>query len=222
METEIRRVLIIDDNSDYRKALTVRLNSLFPHADITEYDFPGQGLPATDFNWKKYDLLILDYHLGEGETGLNWFKKYKKSVFFPATLIITGMDDNETAALVLKTGVHYFLSKKQLTKNKMYESITKALSVRASMIAEYKSMSNHEYDFDAFIAGFLIRTEERLTAEIVRDSNKSGHFPNKPLLDAKLKLEYHEIRNSNDEQSIREAKIGLMEVVTERIRDKSW
>jgi len=131
VETEIRRILIIDDNTDYRKALLVRLNSLFPDADIEEYDFLKQGLPPTDFDWNKYDVLILDYYLGKDETGLDWFKRYKKSEYFPATVIITGMDDEETAALVLKSGVHHYLSKKQLTKGELYEGIEKALAVRA-------------------------------------------------------------------------------------------
>ena len=131
MGTEIRRILIIDDNTDYRKALLVRLNSLFPDTDIEEYDHLKKGLPPTDFDWKKYDVLILDYYLGEDETGLDWFKRNKKTEYFPATVIVTGMDDEETAARVLKSGVHHYLSKKQLTKGELYEGIEKALAVRA-------------------------------------------------------------------------------------------
>jgi len=76
-------------------------------------------------------VLILDYYLGNDETGLDWFKRYKKSEHFPATVILTGMDEEETAALVLKSGVHHYLSKKQLTKGELYEGIEKALAVRA-------------------------------------------------------------------------------------------
>ena len=156
MEIEIRSILIIDDDIDYRKALLVRLNRLFPNADIKEYDILKYGLPPTKFDWEKYDVLILDYYLGEDETGLDWFKRYKKSEYFPATVVITGMHDEEIAALVLKSGVHHYLSKKQLTKDRLYEGIEKALAVRASIIADYKNQSNQEYNFDEFITGFLI------------------------------------------------------------------
>lgn len=131
MDTEVRNILIIDDNSDYRKALLVRLESLYPNAIIEEYDFITQGLPTAEFNWEKHDVLILDYYLGGDETGLEWFKKYKKSEYFPATVILTGMDDEETARRVLKSGVHHYLSKTQLTKGELYEGLEKALAVRA-------------------------------------------------------------------------------------------
>ena len=45
MDTEVRNILIIYDNDDFRKALLVRLKSVFPDADIMEYDFLTQRLP---------------------------------------------------------------------------------------------------------------------------------------------------------------------------------
>ncbi len=139
METDIHNILIVDDNADFRQALLVRLKSLFPDADIKEYDFVTQGLPPADFDWEKYDVLILDYYLGGDETGLDWFKRYKKSEYFPATVVLTGMDDEETATRVLKSGVHHYLSKKQLTKGELYEGIDKALKVRARSLLIYSA-----------------------------------------------------------------------------------
>jgi CheY-like chemotaxis protein len=222
MEAEIRSILIIDDNTDYRKLLSVYLSKLFPKADIKEYDILKYGLPPTKFDWEKYDVLILDYYLGEDETGLDWFKRYKKSEYFPATVVITGMHEEETAALILKSGVHHYLNKRHLTKGKMYEGIKKALAVRASLVAEYKCQSNQEYDFDAFLTGFLIKTEERLVFEILRDADISVHLPDRRLIDAKIKRECQDILKSNDDPTIQDAKIGLMDVVAERIRNKSW
>ena len=221
METEIRHILIIDSNADYRKLLLVRLSSLFPDADIKEYDILKYGLPPTKFDWEKYDVLILDYYLGEDETGLDWFKRYKKSEYFPATVVITGMHDAKTAALILKSGVHHYLSKKQLTKVGMYEGIEKALAVRASIIEEYKNQSNQKYHFDDFLTGFTIKTEERLNAEILSDANIKGHFPDRRLIDAVMERERQDILKLNDEPTIQEAKIGVLEVIAERFRNKS-
>ena len=131
MDTEIRNILVIDDNEDYRKALLVRLRGLYPDANIVEYDYLSQGLPGADFDWQKFDVLLLDYYLGDKETGLNWFQKYNKSGLFPATVILTGLDNEETAAQVLKSGVHHYLSKTHLTKGELYEGIEKAMQVRA-------------------------------------------------------------------------------------------
>lgn len=222
METEIRRILIIDDNADYRKLLLTRLSNVFPNAEIKEYDILKHGLPPSKFDWEKYDVLILDYYLGEDETGLDWFKRYKKSEYFPATVLITGMHDEDTAALILKSGVHHFLSKEKLTKNRMYEGIVKALAVRASILEEYKNQSNQEYDFDTFLTGLLIKMEERLVAEILRDAKLTGRLPDRRLIDAGMDRERQDILKLNDDLTIQEAKIGILDVVAERILTKSW
>jgi len=222
VETEIHRILVIDDNPDYRKLLLVRLNGLFPNADIREYDILKHGLPPAKFDWEKFDVLILDYHLGEGETGLDWFKRYKKSEYFPATVIVTGVHDEDTVALILNIGVHYYLNKKQLTKNKMYEGIEKALAVRASLIAEYKSHSSQEYDYDAFLTGYLIRIKERLIAEILSGAKITGSPPNEQLIDTVMERELQNTMEMIDDATIREAKIDLLEVVAEDIKYMSW
>ena len=132
------------------------------------------------------------------------------------------MHDEEIAALVLKSGVHHYISKKQLTKDSLYKGIEKALAVRASIIADYKNQSNQEYNFDEFITGFLIKTEERLIADILRDAKIFGCLPDRRLLEEELERERQHIVKLNDDPIIQEAKIGLLETVAERIRHKSW
>ncbi len=222
METEVRSILIIDDDIDYRKALSVRLNSLFPNADIEEYDFPRLGCPPLNFDWEKYDVLILDYYLSNSETGLGWFNRYKKSENFPATVVITGMDDSKIAERVLKAGVHNYLSKIHLTKGEMYDGIEKALAVRESIIKNYKKQSDHENNFDTFINDSLHNTEERLFAKILNIRNTTGCLPDRQLIDAEIERERENILKSIDYLPAQEAKIGLLEIAADRIRNMSW
>lgn len=222
METKVRRILIIDDDIDYRKALSVRLKGLYPDAEIEEYDYPRQGPPTMDFDWEKYDVLILDYYLGNNETGLDWFNRYKKSDKFPATVVITGMDDKNIATRVLKAGVHHFLSKINLTKGEMYEGIEKALAVRASIIANYQKQSDHEHNFDTFINDFLQKTEERLITEISKERNETGLLPDRRSIDEKIERERQHILKSIDYPPAQEAQIGLLEIAAERIRNMPW
>ena len=222
METEIRRILIIDDDIDYRKALMIRLGSLYPKADIETYDFPVKGHPPMDFDWEKYDVLILDYYLGKNETGLDWFNKYKKSEYFPATVILTGMDDDKIAERVHKAGVHNYLSKKSLTKGEMYEGIEKALALRASIIENYNKRSDHGNNFDTFINDFLHKTEERLCAEILNERNETGYLPDARSIDEKIERERQHILESIDYPPAQEAELGLLEIVAERIRNMTW
>ena len=67
---ELRRILILDDSSDYRKLLLKHLGAMFEGAEISEYDPVSQGVPGDNFDWSKYDVLILDYQLNlPGITG---------------------------------------------------------------------------------------------------------------------------------------------------------
>jgi len=222
MGTEVHRILIIDDDIDYRKALMVRLTSLYPEADIETYDFPEKGHPPIDFDWEKYDVLILDYYLGRNETGLDWFNRYKKSEKFPATVVITGMGDEEIAKRVHKAGVHHYLSKTHLTKGEMYEGIEKALAVRASIIENYKQRSDHGNNFDTFIQDFLHKTEERLVAEILKERNESGYLPEQRSIDEKIERERQHILKTIDYPPAQEAELGLLEIVAERVRNMKW
>ena len=111
MEKEIRSILIIDDSFDFRRALLVRLGKVYPDAIIVEYDPVHMGRPPKEFRWEDYDVLLLDYYLGGEDTGLKWFIRCKKSPRFPATVILTGMYDEETKTKVLNSGVHHYMSK---------------------------------------------------------------------------------------------------------------
>lgn len=222
METEVRKILIIDDDIDYRKALMVRLGGLYPDADIETYDFPEKGRPPMDFDWEKYDVLILDYYLGRNETGLDWFNRYKKSENFPATVVITGMDSDKIAKRVHKAGVHHYLSKKNLTKGEMYEGIEKALQRRASIIENYNKRSDHGNNFDSFINDFLHKTEKRLVAEILKERNESGYLPERRSIDEKIERERQHILETIDYPPAQEAEIGLLEIIADRIRNMTW
>ena len=104
----------------------------------------------------------------------------------------------------------------------MHEAIEKALAVRASLIAEYKNHSNQEYDFDAFLTGYLIRVKERLIADILRDAKTTGCLPNEQLIDTVIAQERQNILKVIDDPTIQEAKIDLLEVVAEDIKNMSW
>src|SRR3989344_3033379 len=76
----IQNILIIDDSADYRKLLTTFFRKVCPSAHVEEYD-PAKGRPPESFSWGDFDLLILDYDLGNGENGLEWLRQYKTSVY---------------------------------------------------------------------------------------------------------------------------------------------
>ena len=72
------KVLIIDDSADFRALVRVHLTREVPGVEIEEYDPAERGRPADDYDWSRFDVLLLDYNLGQGEDGLEWLKAYRR------------------------------------------------------------------------------------------------------------------------------------------------
>ena len=122
----INNILIIDDVADYRRLLISFFKKVCPSARVEEYD-PAKGRPPDTFAWGDFDLLILDYDLGNGENGLEWLRQYKTSSGFPPTIMLTAKDDEELVVNAIRYGAQSFLRKVGLTKNILLESIKSAL-----------------------------------------------------------------------------------------------
>ena len=102
-DSSLEKVLIIDDNSDYRKLIKTFISKLLPNIEVIEYDPVFEGVPTDDFNWSEIDVLLLDYHLSiVGTTGLDILHKHHKKNNFPATIMLTGAGTEEIAIKALK------------------------------------------------------------------------------------------------------------------------
>ena len=123
----IQNILIIDDSADYRKLLATFFKKVCPSAQIEEYD-PFSGRPSESFSWGDYDLLILDYDLGNGENGIEWLRQYKTSVDFPPTIMLTAQDDEELVVNAIRSGAQSFLRKVGLTKKLLIEAVNNTLA----------------------------------------------------------------------------------------------
>ncbi|TAJ93414.1 MAG: EAL domain-containing protein [Gammaproteobacteria bacterium] len=120
----IRRILILDDDSDYRRLLLTHLKKLFPGTELVEYDPVANGVPGDAFDWAAYDVLLLDYYLCiHGVTGLDILQANRKNALFPATLMLTGAGTEEVAAKAIRAGVYDFIRKDRLDKNRLVSAI---------------------------------------------------------------------------------------------------
>lgn len=125
-------ILIIEDDQEFRDLVVRFLEKAFPNANVEEYDPGGKGPPGPDFDWSHFDVLLLDYRLGERETGLDWLRRYKhESKAFPATILLTAVGSEELAVRALRNGAHDYLRKQSLSGKKLTESVADALNMRA-------------------------------------------------------------------------------------------
>ena len=147
----LRRILIIDDDADYRKLLLTWLGSLFPGVEIVEYDPLAQGLPPPDYDWAAIDVLLLDYNLRLNHaTGLNILQAGQDIPYFPATLMLTGAGTEEVAVRALKFGIADYLRKEDVNKEVLKTSIDQAHArhsmkrQRLTLLEEMREMARQE------------------------------------------------------------------------------
>ena len=150
-EQNINQILVIDDSVDFRNLLVKFFGSVCPGAAVDVYD-PADGKPSETFAWDKYDLLILDYDLGNGESGLEWLRLYKTSSSFPPTIMLTAQGNEETVVNAFRYGAQDYLRKDGLTKGRMIESINNALKKykEDSKKANTEQLSVHIYKKEKF------------------------------------------------------------------------
>lgn len=149
--SKINNILVIDDSEDFRKLLINFFGKVCPSATIDAYD-PADGKPSETFVWDKYNLIILDYDLGNGENGLEWLRIYKTSPTFPPTIMLTAHGTEETVINAFKYGAHDYLHKKGLTKARLIESINCALEKQETDVkkTDTQQLSVHIYNKEKF------------------------------------------------------------------------
>jgi len=147
-DTSLEKILILDDNSDYRKLIKTFISKLLPSVEIIEYDPVFEGAPDDDFNWSEFDVLLLDYHLSiVGTTGLDILHKHHKKPSFPATIMLTGAGTEEVAVRALKTGIYEYQPKQSLTKDKLKQSIIHAWEDKKRQRKKQQEITQHNKSF---------------------------------------------------------------------------
>lgn len=113
------KVLVIDDSADFRALMRVYLTKEIPGVEVIEYDVVQRGRPTDDFDWSVYDVLLLDYKLGESEDGLDWLKTFRRRPGFPPTVILTAEGDEYVAVRAIKLGAAEYINKKDVSPKRL-------------------------------------------------------------------------------------------------------
>lgn len=130
LKCDLKSVLIIDDDEIFRAMLKTFFVKILPDAQFDFYDPVQQGAPASDFDWSKYDLLVMDYDLGDGENGLDWLRKYKLSDTFPVTIILTAHGNEEIAVDAMRFGAQDYINKTKLSLERLRKAVNNAMEKR--------------------------------------------------------------------------------------------
>ena len=116
-------ILVIDDSADFRALVRVYLTKELEKPKITEYQVEKLGRPPDNFDWSKYDILLLDYKLGESEDGLEWLQEYGKQPGFPPTVVLTAEGDEYVAVKAVKLGAADYINKKDISPKRLADIV---------------------------------------------------------------------------------------------------
>lgn len=132
------KILVIDDSADFRALLRVLIGRSIEGAEIEEYD-PAGGRPGPDFDWSRYNILLLDYKLGPSEDGLVWLRDLRGRPGFPPTVVLTAEGDEYVAVKAIKLGAAEYINKKDLTPNRLREVVLAAASYTSEKAAQQQA-----------------------------------------------------------------------------------
>jgi diguanylate cyclase (GGDEF)-like protein len=148
----LKSILLIGYSEDYRELLNKYFRDISPSAKIEVYNI-AEGCPATDYDWKQYQLVIIDYDLGDGENGLEWIRSCSASHDFPAVIMLTSKGNENVIVQAFRFGVQDFLRKDELTKVLLSDSVKRALSQfqQDQVKSDTITLSSHIYNKSRFL-----------------------------------------------------------------------
>jgi DNA-binding response OmpR family regulator len=136
------KVLIIDDSADYRALLRVYLKKEIPDVIVQDYDPLALGRPPDNYDWSKFDLILLDVNLGNNEDGLEWLKTYRRSSGFPPTIVLTAEGDEYVAVKAVKLGAAEYINKKDVSPKRLKELVDEAVEFDEVKESEHVAIMN--------------------------------------------------------------------------------
>ncbi len=123
------RVLLIDDDIAFRQLMAGMLAFACPGANVEHYDPVEKGRPAAGFGLAAFDLVFLDYRLGQ-EDGLEWLREFRTKPGCPPTVIMTGEGNETVAVRAMKLGAADYLSKQRISGEVIARVVQEAMEAR--------------------------------------------------------------------------------------------
>ena len=112
-------ILIVEDNDDDAEILTRYLNK-HKEFSISRVSRGEEGLKRITENI--FDIILLDYGLPD-MTGIDFLKKMREAGVISSVLILTGMDDRNSAVESMKLGASDYLVKSNEEYKRMASTI---------------------------------------------------------------------------------------------------
>jgi len=107
------RVLIIDDQDDFRRLLARHIETGFDSPSVAEYEPAARGRLPADFSGSAYDAVLLGDRPGRDD-GVDWLRDLSRRNGFPPIIYLLTKPTPETEEQAIHAGAHACLSRRKV------------------------------------------------------------------------------------------------------------
>ena len=104
------RVLIIDDQNDFRRLLARHIHTGFESPSVAEYEPSKRGRLPADFSGSAYDAVLLGDMPGQ-EFGIDWLRDLSRRNGFPPIIYFLSRPSPELEEVAIHAGAHACLAR---------------------------------------------------------------------------------------------------------------
>jgi DNA-binding NarL/FixJ family response regulator len=173
------RVLIIDDQNDFRRLLARHVLTGFDSPSVAEYDPAARGRLPADFSGSAYDAVLQGDSVG-GEFGIDWLRDLSRRNGFPPIIYFLSKRSPELEESAIHAGANACLSRKKVDHEALIAALRTVQARRGqfSRPAVQSEDSTRATRFgDASIRGFRYVSqlaESPVSSVYLAESERSG------------------------------------------------
>ena len=173
------RVLIIDDQNDFRRLLARHIHTGFESPSVAEYEPAVRGRLPPDFSGSAYDAVLLGDMPGS-EFGIDWLRDLSRRNGFPPIIYFVAKPAPDIEEAAIHAGAHACLSRRKVDHEALIAALRSALARRgqfARPAAQAEETSLATRFGEAKIRGFRYVSqlaESPVSSVYLAESEKTG------------------------------------------------
>ena len=123
------RVLIIDEQRDFRRLLARHILTAFDSPSVAEYDPVARGGLPADFSGSAYDAVLLGDTPGR-DSGIEWLRDLSRRNGFPPIIYLMSKRSPEGEEAAIHAGAHACLSRRKIDHGALIAALRAAQARR--------------------------------------------------------------------------------------------
>jgi eukaryotic-like serine/threonine-protein kinase len=169
------KILAVDDCENILNYIEICLTSEISDAEVTLYDSLRRGKPDRDFHWDAYDVLLLDYNLGNNQTGVGWLEEFREQPGFPKTVLVTATTNPAVVSDAIRAGADSYLNKSELTPERLAAVVREIISPPITELPRAANGSNTRFQ-ERFTTTPKSRSPDASPAPDLSGAYRFGHL----------------------------------------------